>query len=143
MGYYLFMEMLIKHENSVMETYDVKTFNQRMRSRSKMFAVNIYKMLLKVRLNDLSRIPVKQLMKSATSVAANFSSATRGRSEAEFYSKICVVTEECDECLFWIEFLTETGITPPDSVKTLQAEAEELLRIFSTIKKKLKLKRSN
>jgi len=125
-----------------MKPYDVSRFNQEMRLRTKMFAVNMYKILNKIRLNDLSRIPVKQLMKSASSVAANFSSATRGRSNAEFYAKICVVTEECDECLFWIDFLIEAGIIPATDIKTLQVEADELLRIFSTIKRKLKLKRS-
>ncbi|MEI7981651.1 MAG: four helix bundle protein [Bacteroidota bacterium] len=125
-----------------MKTYDVSRFNQEMRLRTKMFAVNIYRTLTKIRLNDLCRIPVKQLMKSASSVAANFSSATRGRSDAEFYSKICVVTEECDECLFWIDFMNETGIISATEISHLQVEAEELLRIFSTIKRKLKLKRS-
>jgi four helix bundle protein len=125
----------------VMKTYDVSRFNEEMRLRTKMFAVNIYKILEKIRLNDLSRIPVRQLIRSATSVAANFSSATRGRSEAEFYSKVCVVTEECDECLFWLDFLIETGIIPATDIKTLKDEADELLRIFSTIKRKLKLKR--
>jgi four helix bundle protein len=99
-------------------------------------------MLTMIRLNDLSRIPVKQLMRSATSVAANFSSATRGRSDAEFYSKICIVTEECDECLFWIDFLTETGLTTIVEIGVLRNEADELLRIFSSIKKKLSLKRT-
>jgi four helix bundle protein len=125
-----------------MKTYDVSRFNHVIRLRTKMFAVNVFQTLTKLRLNDLSRIPVKQLVRSASSVAANFSSATRGRSEAEFYSKICVVTEECDECLFWIDFLIETGIIPETDIKTLQNEADELLRIFSTIKRKLKLKRS-
>jgi four helix bundle protein len=124
-----------------MKTYDVTRFNQEMRSRSKLFSVNIYKMLNKIRLNGLSRIPVNQLMRSATSVAANFSSATRGRSDAEFYSKICVVTEECDECLFWIDFLIETGLTTIAEIGALKNEADELLRIFSSIKKKLKIKR--
>ena len=124
-----------------METYDVSQFNQRMRLRTKMFAINIYKRLNKLRLTDLSSIPVKQLMRSTTSVAANFSSATRGRSEAEFYSKICVVTEECDECLFWIDFLIEAGIIQKTDIENLKVEADELLRIFSTIKRKLKLKR--
>lgn len=123
-----------------MTPYDVKRFNQEMRSRSRLFSVNIYKMLTTIKLNDLSRIPVKQLMRSATSVAANFSSATRGRSDAEFYSKICIVTEECDECLFWIDFLTETGLTTIVEIGVLRNEADELLRIFSSIKKKLKLK---
>ena len=123
-----------------MKTYDVKSFNQEMRSRSRLFSVNIYKMLTTIKLNDLNRIPVKQLVRSATSVAANFSSATRGRSDAEFYSKICIVTEECDECLFWIDFLTETGLTTITEIGVLRNEADELLRIFSSIKKKLKLK---
>jgi four helix bundle protein len=124
-----------------MEPYDTGRFNQEMRSRTKMFAVNIYKLLSKKTLTDLSRIPVKQLMRCTTSVAANFSSATRGRSEAEFYAKICIVTEECDECLFWIDFLVEAGIISAADLKALQVEADELLRIFSTIKRKLKLKR--
>ena len=124
-----------------MKPYDVNQFNQEMRSRSRLFAINIYKMLSKLRLNDLSRIPVKQLMKSSTSVAANFSSATRGRSDAEFYSKICIVTEECDECLFWIDFLIETELTTMAEIGALRNETDELLRIFSVIKKKLKIKR--
>ena len=93
-----------------METYDVKTFNQRMRARTKIFAVSIYKMLDNIKLNDLNRLVIKQLMRSATSVAANYSSATRGRSEAEFYSKICIVVEECDETVFWLDFLTDTKV---------------------------------
>jgi four helix bundle protein len=124
-----------------MKTYDVITFNQEMRSRTKIFAVDIYMALAKIKLDDLNRIPVKQLMKSATSVAANFSSATRGRSDAEFYSKICIVTEECDECLFWLNFLVETEIVRRSEVPLLQKESEELVRIFSSIKRKLKLKR--
>ena len=125
-----------------MKMYDEKKFNQEIRSRSRLFSVNIYKMLTTIKLNDLNRIPVKQLMRSATSVAANFSSATRGRSDAEFYSKICIVTEECDECLFWIDFLTETGLTTIVEIGVLRNEADELLRIFSSIKKKLSLKRT-
>ena len=123
-----------------MEKYDDQTFNQKIRLRSKMLAVNVYKVLYDIKLNDLSRIPLKQLMKNITSVAANFSSATRGRSEAEFYAKICIVTEECDECLFWIDFLTTTDILNKEIIEVYKAEAEELLRIFSTIKKKLKQK---
>jgi len=123
-----------------MKPYDIKSFNQEMRSRSRLFSVNIYKMLTTIKLNDLSRIPVKQLMRSATSVAANFSAATRGRSDAEFYSKICIVTEECDECLFWIDFLIEIELMTIAEIGVLRKEADELLRIFSSIRKKLKMK---
>ena len=136
------MERRGLRKKHTMAPYDVTRFNQKMRSRSRLFSVNVYKMLTALKMNDLNRIPVKQLMRSATSVAANFSSATRGRSDAEFYSKICIVTEECDECLFWIDFLTETELIKIDQMKGLRNEADELLRIFSSIRKKLKNKRT-
>jgi four helix bundle protein len=135
--------MTDKVRKTIMETYDVKTFNQRMRARTKNFAVSIYKMLDATKLNDLNRVVIKQLMRSATSVAANYSSATRGRSEAEFYSKICIVAEECDETVFWLDFLTDTKVLKQDQADGLRIEAEELLCIFSKIKKKLKDKRTN
>jgi four helix bundle protein len=124
-----------------MTEYDVNRFNQEMRGRTVRFAVGVFRVLKNSRLTDLSRIPARQLLKSATSVAANYSSATRGRSEAEFYSKICVVTEECDESLFWINFLEEVEVFTEHDATSIKREAEELLRIFSSIKKKLKLKR--
>ncbi len=125
-----------------METYDVKTFNQKMRTRTKAFAVSVYIMLKRIRLDDLNRVIVRQLIKSASSVAANYSSATRGRSEAEYYSKLCIVVEECDETIFWLDFLVEVGVITNNQTKGLNSEAEELLKIFSTIKKKLKIKRT-
>jgi four helix bundle protein len=134
--------MADKVRKTIMETYDVKTFNQRMRARTRIFAVSIYKMFDAIKLNDLNRLVIKQLMRSATSVAANYSSATRGRSEAEFYSKICIVVEECDETVFWLDFLTDTKVLKQDQADGLRIEAEELLRIFSKIKKKLKDKRT-
>ena len=125
-----------------MKKYDINEFNQIMRTRTRNFAIRVFKVLSVVRLNELSRIPVKQLVKSSSSVAANYYSATRGRSEAEYYSKICIVVEENDETLFWIDFLMEVGVLSTDQAKDLRAEAEEFLKIFSSIKKKLKLKRT-
>ncbi len=126
-----------------MEKYDVKTFNQKMRVRTKVFAIEVYRIMNSVRLTEVNRIVVKQLLRSATSVAANYSSATRGRSEAEFYSKICIVVEECDETLFWFDFLLTAEVLKPEQIKEIKRETEELLNIFSTIKKKLKTKRYN
>jgi four helix bundle protein len=123
-----------------METYNVETFNQRMRERTELFSIAVYRTLRAIRLDDLNRIVVKQLVKSSSSVAANYSSATRGRSEAEFYSKLCIVVEECDETLFWLRFMILTEILSTEKGDPLKNEADELLRIFSSIKKKLKLK---
>ena len=126
-----------------METYDVKTFNQKMRVRTGKFAVAVYRVLSRIKLNDLNRIVIKQLFRSATSVAANYSSATRGRSDAEFFSKICIVVEECDETVFWLDFLISAEILSREQANELETEAEELLCIFSSIKKKLKDKRNH
>jgi four helix bundle protein len=126
-----------------MEKYDVNEFNQIMRARTRNFAIRIFKVSGVIKLNELSRIPVKQLIRSASSVAANYYSATRGRSEAEYYSKICIVVEENDEVMFWLDFLREVGILNTEQTKDLLAEADELLRIFASIKKKLKLKRTS
>ena len=125
-----------------MERYDVNEFNQQMRMITKKFAICIYQMLKEIKINMVNGIIVKQPVKSSSSVAANFSSASRGRSEAEFYSKICIVVEECDESLFWLNFLMEAGEISCEPGILLKTEAEELLKIFSTIRRKLKVKRT-
>ena len=124
-----------------MKEYDITHFNEKMRLRTKMFAIGIYKVMNTIKFNEMNRIPVRQLLRCSTSVAANFRSAARGRSKAEFYSKICIVVEECDETVFWLEFLRETEVVTQAQTADIYKEAEELLRIFSTIKKKLKAKR--
>jgi len=126
-----------------MKKYDVNEFNQVMRARTRNFAIRVFKMVSMLKLNEISRIPVKQLVKSSSSVAANYYSATRGRSEAEYYSKLCIVVEECDESIFWLDFLGEVNVLSFTKTKDLLAEGEELLKIFSSIKKKIKLKRTH
>ena len=77
----------------------------------------------------------KQLLRSGTSVAANYRSCCRARSKAEFIAKLCIVIEEADESLFWMELLTESKIVKPEKLQDLQNEAMELLSIFSTARK--------
>ena len=125
-----------------MKKYDVNEFNQVMRARTRNFAIRVFKMVSMLKLNEISRIPVKQLVKSSSSVAANYYSATRGRSEAEYYSKLCIVVEECDESIFWFDFLVEVNVLSSTKTKDLLAEGEEILKIFSSIRKKIKLKRT-
>jgi len=76
-----------------------------------------------------------QLFRSGTSVAANYRAACRGRSKAEFISKLSIVVEEADEAQFWLELLKEMNITNDLSVNELLKEANELVSIFvSSIK---------
>jgi len=71
-----------------------------------------------------------QLIRSGTSVGANYRSACRGRSKAEFISKLGIVIEEADECGFWLELIMEGSLLSEKQVEPLHKEADELTAIF-------------
>jgi len=71
-----------------------------------------------------------QLIRSATSVAANYRAVRRARSHKEFIAKVGVVIEESDETLFWLEVAIELGAGPTGDFKALAKEADELTSIF-------------
>ena len=99
--------------------------------RTKKFAVRVYKLKQALDGNGQSRILARQLLRSATSVAANYRAVCRARSKAEFISKIGVVVEEIDETSFWLEFLTDVELVPAKRLEDLNKEARELLAIFA------------
>ena len=99
--------------------------------RSKQFALRIVGMFRGLPRTEEARILGKQVLRSGTSVAANYRAACRSRSKAEFAAKIGVVVEEADETLFWLELLIEAEIVPEAKMDGLLAEANELLAIFS------------
>ncbi len=72
-----------------------------------------------------------QLIRSGTSVAANYRTACRARSNADFISKITVVEEESDESLFWIELIEESKLLKEESLQEAKKEANELTAIFT------------
>ena len=77
----------------------------------------------------------RQLMRAGTSVGANYRAAVRGRSRADFVSRMGIVEEECDEALYWIDVLVELGLTTSKRVEALRAEANEIVAItVSSIK---------
>lgn len=104
---------------------------EELRDRTKRFAVRIVKLFRALPKTDEARILGKQVLRSGTSVAANYRAACRARSRAEFASKIGVVLEEADETAFWLELLVETGIVREARFTDLLDEAVELVRIFS------------
>jgi four helix bundle protein len=71
-----------------------------------------------------------QLIRSGTSVAANYRAACRARSHAEFIAKLGTVEEEADETLFWLELAVDSKLVSVDRVRTLLKEADELTAIF-------------
>lgn len=77
----------------------------------------------------------RQLLRAGTSVGANYRAAVRGRSRADFVSRMGIVEEECDEALYWIDVLVELGIILPKRVEELRREADEIISItVSSIK---------
>jgi len=103
--------------------------------KSKQFAIDIIKFCRTLPPDQAARVISYQIIKSATSVAANYRAACRGRSQAEFFSKICIVVEEADESVFWLEMIEGTGFKI-DSIelKRLQQEADEILAITAKAK---------
>jgi four helix bundle protein len=87
---------------------------------------------------DESKIIGKQLLRSSTSVAANFRASCRARSDAEHYSKLCIVIEECDETLFWLEMLEESGLVQSNILTDIKQETLAILCVMSITRKKLK-----
>jgi four helix bundle protein len=79
-----------------------------------------------------------QILRSATSIAANYRAVGRARSKAEFVAKLGVVIEESDETVFWLELLQESGIVKPEKLVDLLAEANQLLAIFSASRRTAK-----
>jgi four helix bundle protein len=73
----------------------------------------------------------RQLLRSGTSVAANYRAACRARSRAEFLSRLSVVVEEADESVLWIELLVESGTVKREKSERLLTEARQLTAIFT------------
>ena len=110
-------------------------FNDELRNRTKQFALRNIKLFQSLPKTEEARILGRQLLRSSTSVGANFRAASRGRSKAEFYSKLSVVVEEADESAFWMEFLMESNIVSEKKLLPLYNETIELTKIMAVSRK--------
>jgi four helix bundle protein len=116
----------------------------KLKNRTKDFARQIIIFCRNLPNNREGRLIGDQLFRSGTSVAANYRAACRGRSKAEFISKLSIVVEEADEAQFWLELINEMKIYDDSSVDDLIKEANELVSIFvSSIKTTKRIQKSN
>jgi TIGR02436 family protein len=106
-----------------------------LKQRLKQFALRIIKLYQALPHTGEAQVLGKQLLRSGTSVAANYRAACRARSTKEFFSKISIVVEEADESLFWLELLSEAGIFPTERLEPLMNESTEILKIMATVRK--------
>lgn len=110
-------------------------FVEKFRERTKKFVVDnirLYRLLPKT---EEAKIIGRQLLRSSSSVGANYRAACRARSQAEFHSKISIVIEEADESIFWMEILIEAGIVTKTELNSLMTEGNEILKVTSSARK--------
>jgi four helix bundle protein len=100
-----------------------------LKDRMKKFALQVIKVAEALPKGRTAEVLGRQLLRAGTSAGANYRSACRARSTADFISKMGVVEEELDESIYWMELLVESRILEPTAVESLIKEADELLSI--------------
>lgn len=106
-----------------------------LKQRTKHFSLRILKLVSALPNTTVGRAIAGQLVRSGTSVGANYRSACRGRSKLEFIAKLGIVEEEADESAFWMELLIEGGLMRKSLVAPLLTEADELVAIMTSSRK--------
>ncbi len=104
---------------------------EELKKRTKELALRVIRLVASLPRTRVAEVIGRQLMRSATSVGANYRSACRARSRPDFINKIGVVEEEADETLYWLELLSESKIVKPESIQGLITEVQELVAIFT------------
>jgi four helix bundle protein len=103
-----------------------------LKQRTKTFALNIIKLVRQLPDDKVGRVLGNQILRSGTSVSANYRSACKARSTADFISKITIVEEEADETSLWLELIMESGTLSNDFTILLHKESKELTAIFTS-----------
>jgi four helix bundle protein len=110
--------------------------------RTKDFALQVIKTLQPIPFSTTTSILSRQLIRSATSVGANYRSALRAKSKADFIAKLAIAQEEADESCYWIDLIIDLNIADPEKSKFLFKEANELTAILSASSKTAKSNKS-
>jgi four helix bundle protein len=103
---------------------------QELLKRTKTYALRVIKTVQALPRDDISAVLGRQLLRAGTSVGANYRAACRAKSTADFVNKLKIVEEECDESLYWMELLIESGLIQLRRLELLMQESDELLSIF-------------
>jgi four helix bundle protein len=107
-------------------------------SRTKKFVLRVIRLYSSLPKQTLAQVLGKQVLRSGTSVGANYREAFRARSSAEFVAKLGEWVKELEETSYWLELLVETNLIPTERVCLLQDEFNQLISIFVTIIKNKK-----
>ena len=110
------------------------------KARTKQLALRVIRLVEVLPQTRTADVISKQLLRSATSVAANYRAACRAKSAADLIAKLGIVEEEADETLYWLELLVESGLMTADKLKSLMQESTEILAMTVASIKTLKEK---
>lgn len=102
---------------------------EEMKARTKTYANRVVRLCAALPNNWIARTLGSQLLRSGTSVGANYRAVCRAKSTADFINKLRVVEEECDESLFWMELLVDNNFVKPSRLRDLMKEGDEILSI--------------
>lgn len=111
---------------------------EEMKKRTKQFALRIIRLASALPDNPVGRAIANQIIRSGTSVGANYRAAWRARSPRDFSNKIGVVLEETDESAYWLELIIESKLLAENRVRDLLQETNELTAIFAATHKTTK-----
>ena len=100
--------------------------------RTKAFALRIIALVDALPATPAGRVIGNQILRSGTSVGANYRSCQRGKSRADFIAKLAIAEEEADESVYWLELLAEASILPSERLLPLLTEAREITAILTS-----------
>lgn len=115
---------------------------EEMKARTKKFALRVIRLVESLPKTKTANVIGNQLIRSATSIGANYRAACRAKSTADFISKLSIVEEENDESIYWMELLIESETVKENLLQNLMSEADEILSIIVSSIKTLKEKRN-
>lgn len=137
-------DVLLKEEPlSYGKSSDASQLATQLKKRTFALAISVVNLMDSTPESPAIRVIRNQLLKSATSIGANYRAVCRGRSDKEFYSKLCIVVEEADETVYWLALLLKSDVQVNKSkVEQLLKESVQLSNFFSksraTMRKRLK-----
>ncbi|MEX2162302.1 MAG: four helix bundle protein [Anaerolineales bacterium] len=108
---------------------------QELQTRTRQFGLRVIKLVDSLPRTKGAGVIGRQLLRSATAVGANYRSACRGRSRADFVSKLGIALEEADESLYWMELLVESGLVSKKRISDLLDEANQIVSILAASSK--------
>lgn len=112
------------------------------KARTKKLAVAIIKQMDKLPNSRTADVVARQVIRSGTSIGANYRAACRAKSTPDMINKLKIVEEEADETQYWLEILTEAGLVPQEQISSIHKETDEILAMTVASLKTLRNRKS-